>query len=672
MLLPSSRRRLRYTLDIMHLRTWLGIAVISVCSGGLHAQEGVSKGTKQRTSPQKVGLPPPYYYYPNGAPTTSHIELSCDDAVRASLEHASQYQLSQTDEAIAAREIEVSRAAFFPAITAPLTYYGNTPSTERAFGAPLVASFVPSLGTNETSAFLRAGGSIDLSGQLHSALARSRLLLAAAHQGTAEARRSLVIGTADAYYSLSLARQKRRLADETLALAETFSQITEDLVASGKSEGTDLSRARAEALRRRDELEQARVGESAASDLLHAITGIDPLVHLGVVRPTTEVPPLGSLANETEAVIASRPQLLQLKAQEQAAAADFRTARAERFPQLSYSLAAGFDATDIHDLHRFTGGSGFVGLTFPIFNFGIARAHAAEATLRQKSLDLQERVLERSLAQEFYSTRAAAFSALERIRVAQQRAADAEKNLYDLLGHYRAHEANITQLLDAQSAHTDARTALYQSVTDYEAARVRLAVDPSVLSFQPEPLPATPAKPTCTDTNPPEIAGLRLGASLDEVRAAHPALAVPAADGRGVITVEATSTDMASARSDDPAFDVMHVTMKFLHGRLFSVRVLFSSATAWATKDAFLTAASERFALHGPWRPFYDWSDRTMEDEEDIRELASECSGYRVRLGLGYFSEGVRRVSTPHIKVEDTSALALLHISPAVANGNPK
>lgn len=61
-----------------------------------------------------------------------------------------------------------------------------------------------------------------------------------------------------------------------------------------------------------------------------------------------------------------------------------------------------------------------------------------------------------------------------------------------------------------------------------------------------------------------------------------------------------------------------------------------------------------------------------MEDEEDIRELASECSGYRVRLGLGYFSEGVRRVSTPHIKVEDTSALALLHISPAVANGNPK
>ena len=656
----------------MRLRIWLWIAAVVGAAAILYAQEGVSRGTKQRTAQQKPGLPTPYYYYPNGAPTTSHMELSCDDAVQASLQHASQYELSQTDEAIAAREIDVSRAAFFPTITAPLTYYGNTPSPQRVAGDPLVASFAPSNGINKTSAFLNAGGSIDLSGQLHAALARSRLLLAAAHQGTAEARRTLVIATTDAYYGLSLARQKRRLADETLALAETFAQITSDLVASGKSEGTDLSRARAEALRRRDELEQARVGESAASDLLHAITGIDPLIHLGVVRPTTEVPRLGSLADESAAIVGSRPQLLQIQAQEQAAMEDLRSARAERFPQLTYNLAAGFDATDIHDIHRFSGGGGFVGLTFPLFNFGIASAHAAEAALRQKSLALQQTVLQRSLAQEFYSARAAAFSAMERIRVAQQRASDAEKNLYDLLGRYRSHKANITELLDAQSAHTDARTALYQSVTDYEAARVRLAVDPSQLSFLPEPLPAVPGPIACTETKAPEIASLQLGMSLEGARAAHPALVVPTPDERGVVTIEATAEDVSAPRSDDPAFDVKHVTLKFLHSRLFSIRVLFSSATPWATKDAFLTAAAERFSLHGPWKPFYDWSDRTMEDDEDIRELASECSSYRVRLGLGYFSEGVKRVSTPHIKVEDTAALTSLRSPAALNTGAPR
>lgn len=638
----------------MRLRLFVFLVAIATLTGRVRAQEGVSHDAKQRTAQQKPGLPPPYYYYPNGAPTTSHIELSCSDAIQAALAHASQAQLSNIDEQIASHEIAISRGSFFPALTMPFTYYGNTPSSEHAPGTPLIASFAPSNGLNKTSAFLNAGGTIDINGQLHAALARSRVLLAAAHQGTEEARRALVIATTDAYYGLSLARQKRRLADETLALAEAFAQITSDLVSAGKSEQADLSRARAEALRRRDELEQARVAESAASDLLHAITGIDPLIHLGVVRPTTDVPPLGALVDETPAVIASRPQLLQLESQQQAAASDIRLARAERLPQLGYNLAAGFDATDIHDIHRFTGGAAFVGLTFPLFNFGIARAHEAEATLRQESLQTQHEILVRSLAQEFFSTRAAALAAVDRIRVSQARAADAEKNLYDLLAHYRSRDANITQLIDAQSAHTDARVALYQAVTDYEAARVRLAVDPATLSYEPAPLPKEIATGRCTESAPPVIAGIRLGSTLDDLRRDHPAIAIPAADEHGIVTVEAGGADVGATRSDDPAFDIKHVTMKFRDNRLISARILFSPDTSWATKDAFLTAAAERFALTGPWRPFYDWSDRTLEDDEDIRELASECTGFRIRLGLGYFSEGVKRVATPHIRIETT------------------
>lgn len=539
-------------------------------------------------------------------------------------------------------------------MTAPVTYYGNTPSPVHEPGTPLIASFAPSNGVNKTSAFLAAGGAIDVSGQLHAALARSRLLLAAAHQGTEEARRALVIATADAYYGLSLTRQKRRLADETLALAEAFAQITAGLVKDGKSEQSDLSRARAEALRRRDELEQARAAESAASDLLHAITGIDPLIHVGVVRPTTEVPPLGDLAAGTPAVIASRPQLLQLESQQQAVLSDIRAARAERMPQLAYNLAAGFDATDIHDIHRFSGGAAFVGLTLPLFNFGIARAHEAEATLHQESLRTQHEILVRALSQEFYSTRAAALAAIERVRLSQERAADAEKNLYDLLARYRSHDANITQLLDAQSAHSDARSALYQAVTDYEAARVRLAIDPATLSYQPAPLPRAAAIDRCSDSVPPLLAGLRLGSTTDDLRREHPSIVIPAADEHGVVTVEATAASINAPASDDPAFDIAHVTMKYRHDRLTSFRILFSPDTSWATKDAFLTAAAERFSLHGPWRPFYDWSHRMLEDDEDIRELASECNGYRVRLGLGYFSEGVKRVATPHIRIEET------------------
>src|SRR5262249_44756155 len=153
--------------------------------------------------------------------------------------------------------------------------------------------------------------------------------------------RALVLATIDAYYGLSLARQKRRLADETLALAESFAVLTADLVQAAQAEETERLRARAEALRRRGEPEQARGGEAAASDQLRALTGLPPNVHLGVVRPSGELPPLGDFGTFSGDALASRPQLGQIEALERAARLDIDAARSERRPQLTYSLNGG-------------------------------------------------------------------------------------------------------------------------------------------------------------------------------------------------------------------------------------------------------------------------------------------------------------------------------------------
>ena len=181
-----------------------------------------------------------------------------------------------------------------------------------------------------------------------------------------------------------------------------------------------------------------------------------------------------------------------------------------------------------------------------------------------------------------------------------------------------------------------------------------MAIDPAAISYEAAALPRVATVDRCTDSVPPIIAGLHLGSTLDDLRREHPSVVIPAADEHGVFTVEATPAMINAPRSDDPAFDIMHITMKYRNDRLTNLRVLFSSDTSWATKDAFLSAAADRFSLHGPWRAFYDWTNRTLEDDEDIRELSSECTGYRIRLGLGYFSEGVKRVAMPHIKIDAT------------------
>ena len=179
---------------------------------------------QQPTQPEPRSLPP-YYDYPYGSETTTRRTLTVEDAVKLALANASLYQQSLLDERSAREDVRQARTAFLPQFNVPLTYLGTTPSQVRADGEPLAFSFVSASAINETIAFLNATGPIDLSGRLRAALRRSRAQLAAAHAGTQVARRDLVITTVDAYYGLVLARQKRRLADETLALAEAFASL---------------------------------------------------------------------------------------------------------------------------------------------------------------------------------------------------------------------------------------------------------------------------------------------------------------------------------------------------------------------------------------------------------------------------------------------------------------
>ncbi len=57
----------------MNMRLCVLVAVIATVTGHVSAQEGVSRGAKQRTAQQKPGLPPPYYYYPNGKAISSSM-----------------------------------------------------------------------------------------------------------------------------------------------------------------------------------------------------------------------------------------------------------------------------------------------------------------------------------------------------------------------------------------------------------------------------------------------------------------------------------------------------------------------------------------------------------------------------------------------------------------------
>lgn len=448
-----------------------------------HAPQALAQQPAAQPAPpppqgESADRPPPYYKYPFGSETTNDRALTVDEAVALALRQASTFSQAQIEERVAREDVRQARTDFLPKFSAPLAYLGTTPSQVRSAGEPLTFSYAAASAINETTAFFNAAGELDLSGRLRANLRRSRHLLAAARAGALAARRELVLATVDAYHGLALARQKRRLADETLSLAEGFARVAETLRQRGDGEEADALRARIEALKRRDELEQARAAESAAMDALRTLTGVDYATHITVTRITEDVPTAGDFAGYTEELVKARPELTQLDEQRRAALDEASAARAERLPQFSYSLNGGFDAADLRQLRRFSGGQALFSLNVPVFDFGASRSREAQARLRAQIIEAQRDALSRQLRQEFYTSRGAALSALERIRLSKAAAEAAQRNITATLARYRLRQATVLEIVDAQSAYADARAAYYQALTDYRTARVRLEVAP--------------------------------------------------------------------------------------------------------------------------------------------------------------------------------------------------
>jgi outer membrane protein TolC len=621
-----------------------------------------SKQSTERQEEPRADFPTPYYNYPFGSRTTTNQSLSVNEAVALALSNATSYRSAQIDEKLAAEDVRQARAAFLPQLSLPLTYFGTTPSRVRAEDEPRTFSYVSSSAINETIALFQASGEIDLSGRLRAVLRRSRALLSAAHAGALVARRALVLDTIDAYYGLALAREKRRLADETLALAEGFVKVSEGLVARGEGEEADVARARSAAATRRDELEQARAAEAAAMNVLRVLTGVDFSTYLGIIHLADDVPTNSDFPGYTEESIKARPELSQLEAQRNAALAEARGALGERLPQLTYTVNGGFDAGDFRPLGRYAGSSGIFTLSVPVFNFGASKSRQTQARLRAAQLDIQREAALRQLRQEFYTARANALSALERIKSATAATASAQRNVTFVFARYRTRKATILDVLDAQSNFAATRLAYYQAIADYRTARVRLEADPEQLNraqSAPSVPVAIPARCALNRAQAPDVGGLRLGLSLEEVRALFPTLIVPPPDEFGVADAFLAGPELFEQTARKPFFaGAVSLALEFLDGKLTYIAVGYPLTNQWESNDAYVASVARKLNIPGQWKPFYDVENKDVRNLENLRDLTLECSGFRLSAGIGI--EGNGRTQTPHFELEDLDALRLV------------
>lgn len=402
--------------------------------------------------------------------------ISLDDALRLASAQVSAFQQAGLNERIAAEDVRQAQAAFLPRITNSSDYIYTSPALGLPPGESRTQSFIVNNAISEYQSLVGVAGDIDINGRLRATLRRNRALLEAARAGTAVARRALEQATIEAYYGLALAAARRSSAEQNLAAAVEFERITDLLLSGGEVAPVDLIRARLQTTQRRDELEQARAGQLVAADALRVLVGYDFTKPIATADLYMSVPMDGEIERITSDTISQRPEFAQLDAERRAAEQDIKVARAERRPQLSYTINGGFDTDSLHParLKEHTGASATVNLSVPLFDFGASKSREQQARLRAEITESQRTLAIRGFYQQFYAARAEALAASARIRLAGTGIALAQDNLNASIARYRAGEAAIIEVTDAQTTLAAQRLAFSQAIFDYQTARARL------------------------------------------------------------------------------------------------------------------------------------------------------------------------------------------------------
>jgi multidrug efflux system outer membrane protein len=412
----------------------------------------------------------------NQTPGQTAQPLALEQVINLAAAQVSALRQAQLNERIAAEDVRQARAAFLPKVSSPLDYIYTSPAIGLQPGEPRTQSFIANNAIAEYQALLSVGGDVDLSGRLRATLARAQALLDAARAGTQVARRTLQQTAIEAYYGLALAAAERTSAEQNLAAAVEFEKITGLLLDGGEVAPVDFTRARLQTITRRNELEQARANESVAADALRVLVGYDPSRAVAAADLNTFMPAGGEVERFTADMIQRRPELAQFEAERRAAQHDITIARAERLPQLSYTVNGGFDTDSVKParLREHTGFSATLHLVIPVFDWGATRSRERQAQLRVQIAENERAQSLRVFAQQFSSARTQALSAAARIRLAADGVRLAQSNVDASVARYRAGEAQIVEVTDAQTSLAAQRLAYLQAIFDYQIALARL------------------------------------------------------------------------------------------------------------------------------------------------------------------------------------------------------
>ncbi|HWZ11608.1 MAG TPA: TolC family protein [Acidobacteriaceae bacterium] len=408
---------------------------------------------------------------------TSSSVLAFSDALSRASVSSTEYNTAVTESGVAIADRAIARAAVLPTVV----YHNQFLYTQGVGVVPITPTttvrFIANNAVHEYVSQGVANETIGVAGITN--YRRANAAIAVANAKLEIARRNLVVAIATSYYTLLSTDKKLAVAQHAQDEADSFVNLTQKLETAGEVAHADVIKAQLQQQQRhRDRIDAQLANERARLDLGVFLFPDPRTAYTLAESQNVPLPTLPPYPDVQAAAAKGNPDLRAATAALRVAQLEVTSARAAYLPDLALNYSYGIDAAQfaIHapDGTRNLGYSAAATLDIPIFDWFATPARVKQATLRTRLAQLELTAAQRrAIAQleEFYHEAEAALTELASL---DQSVATATESLRLTYMRYRAGEATVLEVVDAQNSASLAESARADGIVRYRVALANL------------------------------------------------------------------------------------------------------------------------------------------------------------------------------------------------------
>jgi len=411
--------------------------------------------------------------------------LTLQDAIKSALKKNPELAAANFRVGASAERITQAESGFYPQINISEGYQVTT-NPMWAFGTKLNQEIIaqqdfdperlndPTAMDNFNTLLWMSWPIFD-SGQTWFGRKKAKLSYQASVAGLDRSSQEIVFQTVNAYTDLFFAKKNVMVVDGALKTAREHLRVIENRYKTGLTIKSDLLRAQVHISEL--ELQQVEINSQylMAQARLGAVIGeerdCDPLPD--TLPPEKKIPPRG-LMEWIEVAMATRPDLQQIKFQEQAARTEIKRSRSAHLPSVNINASYEID-TEAFDntANNYTVGTS---VTLNLFSGNNISAREREALYLQKEINANLHAMNQRIGLETREAYYRINSAEKRIKTAELSVDEAMEVLRIVGNRYENGQVSIVSLLDAETTLTRVRNNLNMALKDQIQSRAQLAL----------------------------------------------------------------------------------------------------------------------------------------------------------------------------------------------------